>query len=499
MRNSTPLIMSFLVGFLSLSQEILWVRILGFLTQGAPNVMSIVLSGFLLGIAIGAIVGKRICNSKIFSFSFIVWIWVAIGVVDLLLSLILPVLMNSDFQIPLFMVVIMATAALKATIFPIAHHMFTSVNESKLGRSLSYVYLCNILGSTLGPLLTGFVFLDLLSLFDAFRLLGLVAVLFAVIMSLFSHHKKLKIILPTSVAMMGIFMVVASPELPSFPGYLKSVYEQPVVYVSENRQGIIHVVKDGVRGDIIYGGNAYDGRANISLTNNSNKIDRVFLLSALHPNPKKVLVIGLSGGAWTRVLAGNADVEKIDVVEINPGYLDYIKSNKVIEPILNDPKVTIYIDDGRKWLRDPSKRAYYDLIVSNTTFYWRSYSTNLLSKEMIKLVKSSLAPGGIYAFNATGSKDAHYTAASVFSEAYRWSNFIYSSDHSFIKSPAEISESVIKKYKDWPYDDLEANKIESIFNGNRFFSLSEELAGINRELEVITDDNMIVEYKYGIN
>ena len=496
--SKPPLAMSFLVGFLSLSQEILWVRLLGFLTHGAPNVMSIVLSCFLLGIAIGAIIGKRLCNSGKFSITWVLHIWLAIAVVDCLIPEILPFLMKSNFYLPLFMALILFTAALKATIFPIAHHLFTAVDEQKFGRSLSYVYLCNIVGSTLGPLLTGFVLLDLLSLFDVFRVLAGLGLLFAVLMaiSLFRYNYKVlfsSFIIVCAIGFLGFFV-----ERASFSDYLNSLGASPITFISENRQGIIHVVKDDVKGDVIYGGNVYDGRANISLVNNSNKIDRVFLLSALHPHAKKVLVIGLSGGAWVKVLSGNNDIEKIDVVEINPGYINYIKTNKSVSSILSDDRISFYIDDGRRWLREQDRAGYYDLVVINTTFHWRSYSTNLLSKEMMALVKRSLAQGGIYAFNATDSKDAHFTAASVFNESYRWSNFIYSSDKSFIKSAVNISNSISEKYSNWPYDDLNENALNNIFSKNEFVSIDDELTNSDRDLEVISDDNMIVEYKYGV-
>src|SRR5690606_9634679 len=135
----------------------------------------------------------------------------------------------------------------------------------------------------------------------------------------------------------------------------------------------------------------------------------------------------------------------------------------------------------------------YDLIVINATFYWRAYTTNLLSVEMAELVKSSLAEGGIYAFNATGSKDAHYTVASVFNHSYRWSNFIYSAEHDFISSPDDIVEKIMKMYEGWDYDSWKHEDLLKIFSDKKFVSIDEELRISDRPLEIIKDDNMIVE------
>ena len=54
-------LLSFLMGFLSLSQEILWVRMASFVYAGAPQAFGIILAIYLLGIALGAAWGKRYC------------------------------------------------------------------------------------------------------------------------------------------------------------------------------------------------------------------------------------------------------------------------------------------------------------------------------------------------------------------------------------------------------------------------------------------------------
>ena len=58
------LLLSFSVGFLSLSQEIIWVRLVSFAQGGRPQAFSLVLAAFLAGIALGAIVGRRLCRTS---------------------------------------------------------------------------------------------------------------------------------------------------------------------------------------------------------------------------------------------------------------------------------------------------------------------------------------------------------------------------------------------------------------------------------------------------
>ncbi len=119
---------------------------------------------------------------------------------------------------------------------------------------------------------------------------------------------------------------------------------------------------------------------------NSNKIDRVFLAAALHPQPARVLMIGLSGGSWVRVIAALDAVKTLDVVELNPAYLTLIAQHQTVSSVLTDAKVQIHIADGRKWLQQQHDQRY-DLIIMNNTFHWRAYSSNLLSAQMMALLQ----------------------------------------------------------------------------------------------------------------
>src|SRR3954465_4492433 len=59
---SFPWFLSMCVGFLSLSQEILWVRYVGFTAQAIPWAFAFVLAIYLLGIARGAMIGREYCE-----------------------------------------------------------------------------------------------------------------------------------------------------------------------------------------------------------------------------------------------------------------------------------------------------------------------------------------------------------------------------------------------------------------------------------------------------
>lgn len=130
-----------------------------------------------------------------------------------------------------------------------------------------------------------------------------------------------------------------------------------VGYINESRHGTIHTLKYADDSTVVYGENLYDGKINTSLVNDINGIFRVYALAAMHDSPKKVLVIGLSGGSWVEVIRHFQRVESIDVVEINPNYLHLVKHHKESRPLLHDKRVKIHITDGRKCLKQHSNQV----------------------------------------------------------------------------------------------------------------------------------------------
>jgi spermidine synthase len=100
----------------------------------------------------------------------------------------------------------------------------------------------------------------------------------------------------------------------------------------------------------------------------------------------------------------------LTIIEINPSYLELIKQYPTISSILDNQKVEIVIDDGRRWLNSNQEKKF-DMIVMNTTLYWRSLVSNMLSVEFLQKIRAHLKPGGIHFYNTTSSLEAQKTGA----------------------------------------------------------------------------------------
>ena len=156
-------ILSMTVGFLSLSQEILWVRYVGFAYHTVPQAFSFVLAMYLLGIAAGAAAGKWICSSAHALLTVAGVVLLVAGAVDMLAPLAYLQVVNIPTPALVLALIIFLCAGLKGVIFPIAHHL-GSAPTGGIAKSVSRVYFFNIIGSTLGPLITGFMLLDMFTL-----------------------------------------------------------------------------------------------------------------------------------------------------------------------------------------------------------------------------------------------------------------------------------------------------------------------------------------------
>lgn len=489
---------SFLVGFLSLSSETLWVRTYGFANESTPKALSIVLCVYLLGIALGAWHGGKLCQAGAdlkAAAARAILLGSACLVATPLLVMALP---RSN---PLLLALMLLPALFYSICFPICHHLGTRLGTGTAGRSLAGVYASNILGSVTGPLVTNFLILQWATTQTAFTLIGIAGLLVA--MGLWGAAGMLWLQRGPVAAALGLAVLALGVEAMVPIGLvtrLSADTRDPIRRVVETRQGIVVSYVDDKLGDAIFGGNVYDGRTNVDPRVNSNQINRILVLAALNPRPKRVLVIGLSIGSWQYLIGGFPGVEKMDVIEINPGYIDLIKDYGPQERAIRDPRVNLIIGDGRKFLRqNPDVR--YDLVVMNTTWHWRAYVSLLLSQEFLTLVKGHMTPAAVLAFNTTGSPDSMKTAATVFPHAYLYGSFVVAGGFDWrqrMSRPQAIDDLMAIAPEGRPLFAPEDRPLVAHFLDRKHTrDLASVVAAAGRPVEVITDRNLITEYRYG--
>jgi spermidine synthase len=392
--------------------------------------------------------------------------------------------------------------------FPLLSHISVPPDE-KAGARISYLYLSNIIGSALGSYLVGFVLMNCISTTQIAMLLALTgvalatAILFAARLQERSRGYGL-----AAAAACALLISLGSPAL-FHDFYEKLLYKggyQPQFrfkYTTETRSGIVNVLRD----NSVWGGGMYDGAFNTGILHDSNLVIRAYAIAAFHPNPQKILVIGLGSGSWAQIIAHFPTVQSMTIVEINPGYLPLIAKYPEVSSLLHNPKVNIVIDDGRRWLmRNPN--AQFDVIVMNTTFHWRAHAANLLSADFLKMVRPHLRSGGQLYYNTTGSLRVFATGVRVYPYALRVANFLAVSDSKIIMDKNrwarilnhyEIDGSPLYN----PNDPAQVARINQVLSLCSTFgedvgllSIEDEttLRARTRSVRIITDDNMGTEW-----
>jgi len=441
LRFRTGLLLAFVAGLIALGYELIWYRLYSFASRRSAAGFSLLLGWYLAGVAYGSLVVRDACRRKLrddlptllrSAGSVVIWANIAAFLVG-------PALAVAVTRVPFDLTypLVFAGAALLGAAFPMIAH--ASINPAgRTGASLSYLYLSNIIGCASGSYVVGFAAMDNLATNEICAIMLSIGLSMGFGLYLVSGRSALT---PRRLGALAVALALIAGSSRLYSQlYERLLFQEDYRrftrdygtgarfrHLVETRSGVVAVTPDGT----VIGGGVYDGRVSTDLVHDGSGIFRAFAVDALHPEPKEVLIIGLSLGSWAQVLANNPRVAKVTIVEINPGYLRIIPAYPAVSSLLRNPKVEIVVDDGRRWLVRNRARTF-DVIVMNTTQHWLAHTSNLLSVEFLQLVRPHLKPGGIHYYNTTFSSDALLTGATVFPYALRVWNCLAVSDRPIV-------------------------------------------------------------------
>jgi spermidine synthase len=436
-----------LAGFLALGFEIAWFRIFALATFDRAPAFAFLLSTYLAGIAAGSFLSETLIRKRgVNPVTLAGTSMLAAGAISVYLPPLMADLSWHDIPVLASAPAFFLTAALLGSVLPLLCQASIAASNSA-GRSVSLIYLSNIIGSTLGSLVIGFVLMDHFGTQAISTQLAAAAALTGFIVILFRNGRFQA---PAN-AMWGLAVLAIAAIALAAPAY-RNLYGMMIFgpkagevgymkHIVENRNGIVAVTAD----DAVFGGGVYDGHFNIDPANDRNFVIRAYVLSLFHPHPRRAFMLGLASGSWAQVVANNPDVESLDIVEINPGYIPLIEKYPEISSLLHNPKVHLYIDDGRRWLL-AHPDAKYDVMLANTSYHWRDHSSQVLSTEFLQIVKQHLLPGGIYYYNATESPDVFITGLHEYRYGLRVITFLMVSDAPIVLDKAHWF-SVLNQYE----------------------------------------------------
>lgn len=491
-----------LMGFVALSNELLWYRLNSFALAGRAQVFGLFIGGYLFGLACGAAGIAHWCRAqppRERLFGTLAGLIFAAAIVTGLMPWAFGLLVTLRFALVTTSALTGVGGVSLGAIFPLLSHIFVRADE-RAGAGVAGVYAANITGAALGSLLTGLVLLDLFRLQTVSLALSMACLACAAVVARIGSPKIFPAVAAAAAAIAVAFGALGSllnnhlyEKLLSRRFYRP---EETLAHVVENASGVIAVD----RGGAVFGGGAYDGAFNVDLKKDaSNAIHRAYFIGALHPAPRAVLSIGLSSGSWAAVLAAHPAVQHVTLVEINRGYLELLPFYPGSRGVTAQPNVTIEIADGRRWLFSHPDAAF-DLIVANTTYPWRANATGLVSSEFFQLVRRRLKPGGVLYINSTGDDRVQRTAMLNFAYGWRIESMVAASDApldlDFDRARAQMARYEIEGRPALDLGDPgERALLDRLIDSVRSNTESrEQVLARTSGLAPITDDNMGTEW-----
>ncbi|HLZ12474.1 MAG TPA: fused MFS/spermidine synthase [Candidatus Acidoferrum sp.] len=414
-----------LVGFLGVAYEVAWTRMLATFIGSSTYSFTLMLATFLLGIVLGsAIFARYFSQSRFISLGAFAWTQSGIAVLALcflfffrewpaLISAILRATSNSFAGMLLAQFAISALAMLPvAILFGVAFPLVVSLvagngSAESAGSSVGRAYAANTAGAIAGALLAGFVLLPAVGSFRLILLLAAGNALLAGALCIIPANRNWTAALANA-AVLAVVVYVGwsntfySRTIAGFGALLYGNFHDQRLTVKEiaDTEDVVFF-EDGVNASISvtrsddYVALKTNGKVDASNLDSSTQLLLGDLGAVFHPQPKRVLLVGLGGGMTASAVSRFPDVERIDCAEIEPAVLH---AQPFLAPlnrgVLSDTRFHLIFDDARNFLQ--TAREPYDLIVSEPSNPWIAGVSALYTTEFYAALRKKLAPGGVF-------------------------------------------------------------------------------------------------------
>ncbi|MEM1029600.1 MAG: fused MFS/spermidine synthase [Myxococcota bacterium] len=317
--------------------------------------------------------------------------------------------------------------------------------RARLGRHVGWAYASNTVGTMAGALLGGFVLLPSLGALGTWRFcvlllvgLGLAALGFAG-----RRHRRrrpavgLAMLAPVPLLFLPLGPTAVWRHSPIGAGragdYLEGTTpNQQRREMHDRRRGITWEAdgRESTVGLYTLNDTAFlvNGKSDGSaVLDGGTQVMGGLLGALLQPRPpRRALVIGLGTGSTAGWLAAMPEIERVDVIELEPTILDVARHcAPVNRHVLDNPKVRVIVGDARELLLTSSAR--YDLIFSEPSNPYRAGIASLFTDAFYRAVNGRLEDDGVfiqwlqtYEIDAKSVRIVYATLASRFPSVETW-------------------------------------------------------------------------------
>jgi predicted membrane-bound spermidine synthase len=341
------------------------------------------------------------------------------------------------------MVFVLIPTILMGASFPLISFLALS-RQNKEGKTVGTVYFFNTSGNVLGGIVTGFLLLPYIG--TELTLLGfsLTGLFLGLFVSRFGGKQILFIKRISLVIILSLFSIFLFPK----DGQL---YDTMHIAPGNDYESFFEEGRDGTIMTYQYQEEVWNYINGLTHGGRPSPGTYYHVIDAMSYVPKieNVLIIGYGTGSTTETVLKNKDIKKVTLVELNKTLIKNLKKLPVFDEMLNDNRLNIIIDDGRRFLLQSNEK--YDLICIDALRLTTSYSNNLYSRQFFVLINQHLTGRGIFMVATRKNSVVLNTVLSVFEHVQSNSGVSVASNMPFDKNMERrrrMFESYFPAYKE---------------------------------------------------
>lgn len=404
-------------GFTTIAYEITWTRMLSSIFLNSIYSFTTMLTTFLCGLAIGALIISRFFKKAKNPLMLFGLVEFSIGITGFLLILLFSRLPDASSWIASFysensrnttwggnvclefilsFIVMIVPGILIGLTFPLATQITTS-NLKSVGRSIGNIYSINTAGGIFGAMITGCLMVPLIGLkFNQVYIAGLNVLTGLVLLSIPDRSKI------TDTLKRPVSKIILVPPLCFLAigiGIFCSLYDiriwdktSTLLYYKEGSAATVSVVRsnDGNRSLNV---NSRYTLGTSKATPLQQRMGYIPLL--LHDKPQEVLVIGMGTGITLGAVSSYELTETVNCIEIIPHVVEAAKQFFANENhMINNEKTNIIVEDGRNYILINKKK--YDVIISDLFVPYHAGAGSLYTKEHFEVCRERLLTNGLF-------------------------------------------------------------------------------------------------------
>lgn len=506
-RDLRPLVLGVMAvsGVASLGLEIVWFRVLVQFLPATSYAFTTMLATVLGGIALGSALAAPLLRRERD------WVWtlalVQIGTSVAALASLTALAASYEAGwrtaglTQASILAILPAAIGMGLAFPIGIRLWTVQQQAldpgrgEVARRVSVLYSMNVLGAIVGSLAAGFLVLPAIGSrwsLIAFSALYLGSGLLLAT-ALGSRGRRLV----TFAAAVLLFVTLAGQVPDPFDAALRRRHgpTEQILWREEGLQTSVSVHRRPINNRVLY----LDGLHQANDTAEMVRLHRLIglLPMALHPAPRRALVIGLGGGATPGAVSQYAGTE-VDVVELSSSVVKGARFfGHVNYEVLDRPNVTLRVDDGRNFLL--LARRQFDVITADIIQPVHAGAGNLYSKEYFALVRDALDERGLVLQWIGHRPETQYklimrTFLEVFPEATLWvdGNLMVGA-----KRPLTVPPGLVERKREAAstrraFDDIGLDSTATLLSW--YTAGPDEMRAFVGDGLVLSDDRPLVEY-----